>query len=41
MYHKGRIYVAYIDGHVETKRIRDLISLARPADNPEWTRHAD
>ena len=37
MYHRGRINVAYMDGRVETKPIRDLISFDRPIDNPQWT----
>jgi len=41
MYHRGRINVAFIDGHVESMDIKDLIRTARPIDNPRWTRAAD
>jgi prepilin-type processing-associated H-X9-DG protein len=38
MFHRGKINVAFIDGHVEAKWIEDLIKIPRPIDNPDWTR---
>jgi len=43
VYHRGRVNVAYCEGHVETKLLRDILmgGFRRPVDNPEWSRTSD
>jgi prepilin-type processing-associated H-X9-DG protein len=36
MYHRGRINVLFVDGHVESMDLRELAS-ASPAQSPMWT----
>jgi len=42
-FHNGRVNVSYIDGHVVTTWLKDLVlgGFEKPLDNPFWSRTAD
>jgi len=43
VFHNGRVNVSYIDGHVVTTWVQDIVKggFGSPKDNPLWTRDAD
>lgn len=42
-FHNGRVNVSFIDGHVVTMLVKDIVmgGFTRPKDNPKWTRDPD